>query len=121
MSNTGKQKRRLSTRTIPIQAPNPARKLSLTQTRMLLAQFHLNDVEEALAELRKTLRQHRVIFRELRKGGDLPTSFVRNLMTVLERRDRQLSSRLAKTHDAVAQAKQLLAAASDTDAAPAKN
>jgi hypothetical protein len=121
MSNTGKQKRRLPTRTIQIQAPTPARKPSLTRTRMLLAQFHLDDVEEELTKLRKTLREHRVIFRELRKGGDLPPSFARELVAVLERRDRQLASRLAKTHDTVAQAQQLLAAAAATEPAPEKN
>jgi len=87
----------------------------------VLAQIYLLDVEQELTDLRKTLRQHRVVLKELRRGGDLPLSFVRDLLAVLERLDRRLSTRLTNAHDNVTQVQQLLAAANAAEPPQANN
>jgi hypothetical protein len=129
MKNTGKQKRRLPAKAkldsahVPTfaHAPAPVDHPSLTQTKTLLAQVHLHDVEEELADLRKTLGQHRAALNELRKNGDLPPGFIKDLLVALDRRDRQLSTRLAKVQDTVTDAIHLLASANDIDLVPANN
>ena len=93
----------------------------MTQVKTLLAQSYLHDVDEELTDLRKTLHQHPVAIRELQKGGDRPPSFVMDLLDVLVHRDRRLATRLANLHDIVSEAICLLAAAHDTELAPAIN
>jgi hypothetical protein len=91
------------------------------RTRTQLAQFCLHDVEEELTEMRKALHQHCVALRELRKGGDLPPGFIKDLLGVLEHRDRRLATRLVSVHATVTEAVHLLAAANNTDPAPEQN
>ena len=129
MKNTGKQKRRLPAKAkldsahVPTfaHAPAPVDHPSLTQTKTLLAQVHLHDVEEELADLRKTLGQHRAALNELRKNGDLPPGFIKDLLGVLEHRDRRLATRLVNMHATVTESIHLLSAANGTDLAPATN
>jgi hypothetical protein len=101
--------------------PTPADPPSLTQTQTLLAQIHLHDAEDELAALRKTLRQHRAALKELRKSGALTTGFFDDLLVALDRRDRRLSTRLAKVQDTVTNALHLLASANDIALIPANN
>jgi hypothetical protein len=121
MADTTKQKRKPSAPTARTQDSAPTGQSSLKRTKTLLAQFYLHDVEEELTEIRQTMQQHRVALRELRKGGDLVPSFVRDLLAVLVHRDRRLATRLANVHATITEAICLLAAANDADPAPAKN
>jgi hypothetical protein len=121
MPTIANQPRAVSAQPTRTQPPAPTGQPSRTRTRTQLAQFCLHDVEEELTETRRALHQHCVALRELRKGGDLPPGFIKDLLGVLEHRDRRLATRLVNMHATVTESIHLLSAANGTDLAPATN